>query len=121
MRAEITRAFADTEPRCAGTSCRCPRPPSDGDGDGDDLQAVQDILADLAWQLLRGGDVRARVRATRQGQVALRLHLVGAALDTGLLDALAERAATAADLARATGVSNVTCSRPSCGSWLRPG
>lgn len=55
------------------------------------------------WQLLRGGDLRARVRATRQGQVALRLHLVGAALETGLLDALAERAATTADLARTTG------------------
>jgi SAM-dependent methyltransferase len=63
--------------------------------------------ARATWQLLRGGDLRARVRATRQGQVALRLHLIGAALETGLLDALAERAATAADLAGATGASDV--------------
>ena len=55
------------------------------------------------WTLVRGGDVRGRLRATRQGQTALRLQLVGAALETGVLDVLSERAATTEELARRTG------------------
>src|SRR3954468_8496054 len=40
-------------------------------------------------EVLRSGNLRARLRAARDGQAALRLQLIAAALDLGLLDALA--------------------------------
>ena len=40
---------------------------------------------------MRAGHPRARLRATRDGLTAIRLHLGAAAVETGLLDALAER------------------------------
>ncbi len=58
------------------------------------------------WQLVRAGNLRARLRVTREGQAAARLQLVGAALDLGVLDALAEAGAGTADLAQRTGVTD---------------
>ena len=52
------------------------------------------------WTLVRAGDLRARVRANRDGTAAIRLHLAGAAVATGLLDALADGQATTEELAR---------------------
>lgn len=52
------------------------------------------------WTLVRAGDLRARMRANRDGAAAIRLHLAGAAVGTGLLDALADGSATTAELAR---------------------
>jgi protein-L-isoaspartate O-methyltransferase len=40
--------------------------------------------------VMRGGNLRARVGAVRAGQSAIRVAMTGAALDTGLLDALRE-------------------------------
>jgi protein-L-isoaspartate O-methyltransferase len=51
------------------------------------------------WTLLRAGNLRGRLRVTRDGQAAIRLNLVAAALATGVLDALAAGPATAADVA----------------------
>lgn len=53
--------------------------------------------------LLRTGNPRARLRATRDGQAAVRLNLGAAALRTGVLDALAGGAAATSDLARRLG------------------
>jgi predicted O-methyltransferase YrrM len=50
-------------------------------------------------EVLRSGNLRARLRAARAGQAALRLQLTAAALDLGLLDALAGGAASTAALA----------------------
>lgn len=58
------------------------------------------------WTLARAGSLRARVRANRDGVAGIRLHLAGAAVDTGLLDALADSAATTAGLARRLGVAD---------------
>ncbi len=52
-----------------------------------------------ALEVLRGGHLRPRLRATRDGQAAIRLAQLGAGLSTGLLDALAERPAGTAELA----------------------
>jgi SAM-dependent methyltransferase len=57
-------------------------------------------------QLLRAGDLRARWRATQDGQAALRLQVVAAALGTGVLDALARAPAGTAELARRTGATD---------------
>jgi SAM-dependent methyltransferase len=40
------------------------------------------------WKLLRAGDLRTRLAALRDARPALRLAITGAALDTGVLDAL---------------------------------
>ena len=64
------------------------------------------LSARTTWKVLRAGDLRARLRATRDGQAAIRLHMVGAALDLGLLDALADEAATTGELARRIGVGD---------------
>ena len=55
------------------------------------------------FTLLRAGDLRTRLRVTRDGQAAIRLGLGAAALDTGVLDALAGGPATSTDLARRLG------------------
>ena len=55
--------------------------------------------------LLRSGDLRTRLRVTRDGQAAIRLGLGAAALDTGVLDALAGGPATTAELARRVGAA----------------
>jgi len=57
-------------------------------------------------QLLRAGDLRARLRATQDAQAAIRLQVVSAALATGVLDALAEAPSTTADLATRTGATD---------------
>jgi protein-L-isoaspartate O-methyltransferase len=62
--------------------------------------------ARAAWRLLRGGNFPARIRATRDGQAAVRLQLVGAALDTGVLDALAQRGGSTSDLAGRTAATD---------------
>ena len=53
--------------------------------------------------VLGAGNPRARLRATRDGQAAVRLHLGAAALATGVLDALHDAAATTPELARRLG------------------
>ena len=53
------------------------------------------------WAVLRAGDPRARLRAVREGQAALRLHLAAAAISTGLVDVLADGRRTTAELAAA--------------------
>ncbi len=57
-------------------------------------------------EVLRSGNLRARLRAARDGQAALRLHLIAAALDLGLLDALAGDAASTAALADRLGATD---------------
>jgi hypothetical protein len=51
------------------------------------------------WKLLRAGNLRGRLKVTRDGQAAIRLNLVAAGLATGVLDGLAEGPAPTADLA----------------------
>jgi SAM-dependent methyltransferase len=63
------------------------------------------IEAPALWKVLRTGDLRARLRATRDGVAAIRLHVAGAAVQTGVLDALAAGSASTADLARRTGAT----------------
>ena len=41
-------------------------------------------------EVLRSGNLRARLRAAREGLTCFRLQLIAAALDLGLLDALGE-------------------------------
>ena len=55
------------------------------------------------WTLAREGHLRARIRANREGVAAIRLHLTGAAVDSGLLDALADGGASTAELTRRMG------------------
>jgi predicted O-methyltransferase YrrM len=57
-------------------------------------------------EVLRSGNLRARLRAARDGQAALRLQLIAAALDLGLLDALAGGAASTAALADRLGATD---------------
>jgi SAM-dependent methyltransferase len=64
------------------------------------------IEAPALWKVLRTGDLRARLRATRDGIAAIRLHVAGAALATGVLDALAAGSASTAELARETGATD---------------
>jgi SAM-dependent methyltransferase len=59
-----------------------------------------------AWRMARAGHLRARVRATREAESAVRVALTGAALATGVLDALAGEPATSEELARRTGAAN---------------
>lgn len=54
-------------------------------------------------EVLRSGNLRARVRAAREGLTGVRLHLVAAALDLGLLDALGEGPASTEQLAERLG------------------
>jgi hypothetical protein len=58
------------------------------------------------WTLARAGHLSARVWANREGVTAIRLYLAGAAVDTGLLDALAGGGASTGDLARRMGVDD---------------
>ncbi|WP_242611347.1 class I SAM-dependent methyltransferase [Blastococcus saxobsidens] len=55
--------------------------------------------------VLRAGNAAARLRATRDGQAAVRLHVGAAGLGTGVLDAVRDGPATTADLARRLGVA----------------
>ena len=57
-------------------------------------------------EVLGSGKLRARLRAARDGQAALRLQLIAAALDLGLLDALARGAASTAALADRLGATD---------------
>lgn len=57
------------------------------------------------WKVVRSGDPRARLRANRDGAAAIRLHLAGAAVDTGLLDALAGSGATTKELTERLGIT----------------
>jgi len=58
------------------------------------------------WRVVRAGNLPARVRANRDGAAAIRLHVAGAAVDTGLLDALADGDAGTAELAERLGVTD---------------
>jgi SAM-dependent methyltransferase len=73
------------------------------------------IEAPALWKVLRTGNLRARLRATRDGVAALRLHVAGAAIETGVLDALASGSATTAELARRIRVTD----EPLLGAFLR--
>ncbi|MGY1795020.1 methyltransferase [Geodermatophilus sp. SYSU D00525] len=55
-------------------------------------------------EVLRSGDLRARLRAAREGLTGVRLQLVAAALDLGVLDALGEGPAGTEQLAGRLGV-----------------
>ena len=57
----------------------------------------------MLWKIVRAGHPAARLRATRDGLTAVRVHLCAAAVGTGLLDALAGADATTADLCRRLG------------------
>ena len=57
-------------------------------------------------EVLRSGNVRARLRAARDGQAAVRLQLVAAALEQGLLDALAGGPVSTAALADRLGATD---------------
>ena len=59
-------------------------------------------------QMARSGDFRARLRAVRDGQAAVRLAAVGAGLRTGVLDHLREAPSTAGELAKRAGWTNET-------------
>ncbi|SFF36765.1 class I SAM-dependent methyltransferase [Blastococcus tunisiensis] len=65
------------------------------------------ITARALWTLARAGNLPARVRANREGATAIRLHLAGAAVDTGLLDALATGAADIDELAQRMAVDDL--------------
>jgi SAM-dependent methyltransferase len=67
------------------------------------------------WAVLRAGDLRARMRALRDGQAALRLAVAAAALSTGLLDALAGGPRPPAALAAAIGARDEEL----LAAWLR--
>ncbi|HEX5534295.1 MAG TPA: class I SAM-dependent methyltransferase [Actinomycetales bacterium] len=58
--------------------------------------------------LLRAGDLLARLRALRDGQAALRVAVVGSAIELGVLDALRQRALTSRELADKINVDDVT-------------
>jgi SAM-dependent methyltransferase len=64
------------------------------------------IEAPALWKVVRAGHLRARLRATRDGLAAIRLHVAGAAVQTGVLDALAAGSATTAELARQIGAAD---------------
>jgi predicted O-methyltransferase YrrM len=57
-------------------------------------------------EVLRSGNLRARLRAARDGQAAVRLQLVAAAIDLGLLDALAGEPVSTAALADRLGATD---------------
>lgn len=67
---------------------------------------AQLISTRALWTLARAGNLRARVRANREGVAAIRLHLAGAAVDTGLLDALADGPLSTGELARRMGTDD---------------
>jgi SAM-dependent methyltransferase len=67
------------------------------------------------WSVLRAGDLRTRLRAVREAQAALRLHLTAAALTTGLVDALASGPRTTSQLAEQLGASDGSLLE----AWLR--
>jgi SAM-dependent methyltransferase len=56
--------------------------------------------------MLRGGNLPARIRAVRDGQAALRLQLVAAAVELGVLDALAAGPVSTAALADRLGATD---------------
>jgi SAM-dependent methyltransferase len=57
-------------------------------------------------EVLRSGNLRARLRAARDGQAAVRLQLVAAAADLGVLDALTAGPVSTAALADRLGASD---------------
>ena len=58
-------------------------------------------------EVLRRGNLHARLRAARQGLTGVRLQLIAAALDLGVLDALREGPASAEQLAGRLGESEL--------------
>ncbi len=57
------------------------------------------VDAPALWKIARGGNLRARLRANRDGLATIRMHVGGAAVRTGVLDALAAGPATTGELA----------------------
>ena len=66
-------------------------------------------------EVLRSGNLRARVRSAREGLAGVRLQLIAAALDLGLLDALDDGPASTEDLSERLGVVE----RDLLGAYLR--
>ncbi|MFW3172475.1 methyltransferase domain-containing protein [Geodermatophilus sp. CPCC 206100] len=64
------------------------------------------VSARALWQVARAGNLPARLRATREGQTAVRLQLVSAGLRTGVLDAVAERPRSVEDLCEDLGIAD---------------
>jgi SAM-dependent methyltransferase len=60
---------------------------------------VRMTTAPAMWRIVRAGNLRARLRANRDGVASLRLNVGGAAVRTGLLEALADGRATTGELA----------------------
>jgi 2-polyprenyl-3-methyl-5-hydroxy-6-metoxy-1,4-benzoquinol methylase len=58
----------------------------------------------VLWKMVRAGHPGARLRGTRDALTAVRVHLCAAAVETGVLDALAAGEATTAELAERLGV-----------------
>ncbi|MEZ5115421.1 MAG: methyltransferase domain-containing protein [Candidatus Nanopelagicales bacterium] len=58
-------------------------------------------------ELMRGGHLRARMRSARDGLTAVRVQAIAAAIDIGLLDAVAGGAGSTAELARRLGVADL--------------
>src|SRR4051794_31767862 len=81
-----------------------------GPSGGGDL--VTGPRAGAAWPFFRAGDLRGRMRVIRDGQAAIRLHVVAAALETSLLDSLAGKPRSTADLARRGGGSRGAAPHP---------
>jgi SAM-dependent methyltransferase len=57
-------------------------------------------------EVLRSGNLRARLKAARDGQAAVRLQLVASAIDLGVLDALADGQRGTAALAERVGATD---------------
>lgn len=66
------------------------------------------------WGVLRAGDARSRLRAVRESQAGLRLHLAAAAIGTGLVDALADGPRSTSGLAAAMNAAD----RELLAAWL---
>jgi hypothetical protein len=65
-------------------------------------------------EVLRSGHLGARLRAAREGLTGVRLQLIAAALDVGLLDALGEGPASTEQLAGRLGAIDQSCWPPTC-------
>jgi SAM-dependent methyltransferase len=59
------------------------------------------------WKLLGAGNLRRRLQVTRDGQAAVRLHIVAAGFTLGVLDALARGPAPTAELAARISAADV--------------
>lgn len=71
------------------------------------MASVANMRIRTLVKIARSGDLRGRIAAARDGQAAVRVSLVGAGLETGVLDALNASPSSAAELAQRTGQDDV--------------